>query len=493
MDGKLDAILKELDDLYQNAPCGYHSLDSNGYFMKINDTELGWLGLSRGEVVGRLRLPDIVFPEDRPISMRAFERLLGGETVEDLEVRLLRRDGTPLPVLVNANAQRDESGNFLMSRSVLTDISRQSKAEMALQALLENAEKCSAVIAAIADGILLLDTDGIVFDCNPSAERILGQCKETLAGKSFEKISANFIREDGSPFPREELPPIVTLETGQSCADVVMGLPKQESVIWVKLDCKVLFSKRHPFAIMVSFADISERKRQQEELQHSYSALRELSFRLEHAREVERANIAREIHDELGSTLTSIKFDLSWATEKNGDRARFEEIFRGLDAAIRSVKKICTSLRPSILDDLGLLAALEWQLQQFGRKTGIRCRLETGGSEPELPQDVATGIFRIFQETLTNVARHAEASSVLVEFHSNDKDILLTVTDDGKGIDSKKSSGSKSLGIVGMTERAQALGGALSVRPARPTGTRVKLSVPLERRTSDRISAASTP
>ncbi|HQT26712.1 MAG TPA: ATP-binding protein, partial [Burkholderiales bacterium] len=120
-------------------------------------------------------------------------------------------------------------------------------------------------------------------------------------------------------------------------------------------------------------------------------------------------------------------------------------------------------------------------------------RIETQGSEPAVSQDVATGIFRIFQESLTNIARHADAASVLVKVHVDDEAIRLIVTDDGKGIGPNRTAGSKSLGILGMSERAQALGGTLSVHPAKPGGTTVSLSVPHERRASERPSDASTP
>ncbi len=494
MNGEFEKILNELEDLYHRAPCGYHSLDARGVFLKINDTELGWLGLSREKVVGQLSLPDIVFPEDRETAIKAFGKLLRDKAVRDLEIRLLRKDGNPFPVLVNANAILDEAGHFLMTRSVLTDISGMKKAEKALQTLLESEERYRSVIAAIADGIILLDLEGTITHCNPSAAHILGISCLDILGRAFSRIDGEFYRENGSKLPESELPPAIALATGKPCSNAVMGL-KRKGMTWIKVSSEPLFypESGQPFAILVSISDISEHKRQREELQHSYGTLRELSFRLEHAREAERTRIAREIHDELGSTLTSAKFDLSWAVEKYGERAQFEEVFKGLDAAIKSVKKICNALRPSILDDLGLFAAAEWQLGQFGRKTGIRCRIKKRGREPILPQDVATGIFRIFQETLTNIARHAEASNVSVAFRLNEKDILLTVTDDGKGIDMKQAAGAKSLGILGMSERAQALGGALSVSQAKPKGTRVALSIPLERRASDRPSAASIP
>lgn len=489
-------VMGELEDLYRNAPCGYHSLDRNGLVLQMNDTELAWLGFSRDEVEGKLGLADIVLPEDLSAAMRALEGLLQGGEVKDFAVRLVRRDGSIFPALIHANAVMDEAGNFVKSRSMVSDISGQKKAEKALQTLLESEGKYRAVIAAMAEGILLFDTDGSIMDCNSSAERILGIPRTAIPGRSFSGLGGHFIREDGSPFPDEEQPSAVTLGTGNPCRGIVMGLQKTDgTATWIRVNSEVLINPENsmPFAVMVSFFDISEGRKQREELQQSYNALRELSFRLQHVREVERTGIAREIHDELGSALTSVKFDLSWAVEKFGNRAEFGDVFTGLDDVIQSVKRICTALRPSILDDLGLLAAVEWQAAEFGKKTGIRCRIETRGSEPSVSQDVATGIFRIFQETLTNIARHADAASVLVKFHVDDEAIRLIVTDDGKGIGPNRAAGSKSLGILGMSERAQAMGGVLAVRPARPVGTEVVLSIPIERRASSRVDAASTP
>lgn len=492
MEGELERILQALDDLYQNAPCGYHSLDAEGIFLRINDTALDWLALSRDEVVGKLKFSDIVFPQDRDLSTLAFDSLLNGEKIRDLEIRMMRRCGTPFPVLVTADTVRGEN-HFVMSRSVPADASRLESAEKALQTLIESDGRYRALIAALPDGILLLSPEGVILSCNPAAEHILCMSCTGLVGSKFSEFEGNFFAEDGSRFPGGNFHHAFS---GKPARNVVMGVKKlEDGMTWINVNSETLYYPENgmPFAIMITFSDISERKRQGEELQQSYKALKELSFRLAHAREAERSNVAREIHDELGSTLTSVKFDLSWAVEKNGNREPFEEVFRGLDAAIRSVKKICTALRPSVLDDLGLLAALEWQLGQFGKKTGIRCRIIKHGAEPSLPQDVATGIFRIFQETLTNIARHAEASRVMVEFRHDETEILLTVTDNGKGIDPVKTAGSKSLGILGMSERAQALGGMLSVHPATPRGTRVALSIPHERRASDRPSAASIP
>ncbi len=479
----------ELEEIMRNAPCGYHALDENGLILNINNTELEWLALPREEVVGKRFLADIVFAEDKPAMLKAFESLLKGEGAGNLEIRLKRSDDSPFPVLFTASAF---SGGRLSMYS--TDISELKEAKTGLQRMKEYEEKYRAVIAAIPDGIVLLDNSGFITSCNPAATSILGA--SCLIGRKFSDIDGQFFREDGSLIPEQELPPMVTIFTGNPCRQMVMGTMKpDDGMTWISISSEILSFPESlaPSAIMVRLSDITERKKQSEALQQSYRAMKALSFRLEHAREAERTSIAREIHDELGSTLTSVKFALSWAVEKSGEKARFEEIFRGLEAAIRSVKKICTDLRPSILDDLGLLAALEWQLDQFGRKTGIRCRLTKPESEPSLPMDVATGIFRIFQETLTNVARHAEATRVRVVFWQNESEIMLTVADNGKGIDPRNLAGSKSLGILGMSERAQALGGKLSVNAAQPNGTTVSLSIPHERRSSERPSDASIP
>ncbi len=214
--------------------------------------------------------------------------------------------------------------------------------------------------------------------------------------------------------------------------------------------------------------------------------LRALSGRIEAAREEERAGIAREIHDELGQSLTALKLDLAWIARRLGkeelDRAALEARIAAMlpmiDGVIDQVRRISSELRPGVLDDLGLYAAIEWQAQAFEDRTGIPCVVQANGAGPEPTRAAATVAFRIFQEALTNVARHASASHVDVAVESGEVGLRLTVVDDGTGIGDGALNDPRSLGLLGMRERARRLGGTAIVRSHETAGTVVDLEIP---------------
>jgi PAS domain S-box-containing protein len=210
--------------------------------------------------------------------------------------------------------------------------------------------------------------------------------------------------------------------------------------------------------------------------------LRELSAHVESVREDERTGIAREIHDVLGQALTALKMDLAWlARRTTGQEPLLEKLHamsEATDEIIQQVRRISTELRPGVLDDLGLLAAIEWQAQEFEGRTGTLCTVESNLGDAKLPRDVSTAIFRIFQEALTNVARHAEARHVGVHLDLADNVLDLEVRDDGKGITHAQAGNPRSLGLLGIRERARRLGGRATVAAGTEGGTVVSVRVP---------------
>ncbi|WP_447599396.1 PAS domain S-box protein [Nitrospira sp. Nam80] len=228
-----------------------------------------------------------------------------------------------------------------------------------------------------------------------------------------------------------------------------------------------------------------ERRRSEAQLQQSQERLRSLRGRLESIQEEERINIAREVHDELGQELTGVKLELSFlrdqlATHDPAVLTRVESIAKQVDGTMQSVRKIATELRPVVLDQLGLIPAIEWQAGQFQTKTGIQCTLNIYLRAVDLAIDRSTAVFRIFQEILTNVARHAQASHVEISMQECRGHLLLQVTDDGRGITDSEMSGVKSLGLLGMRERALLLGGETKIERHPDKGTMVTVRLPLE-------------
>jgi len=233
-----------------------------------------------------------------------------------------------------------------------------------------------------------------------------------------------------------------------------------------------------PLRMVGSMMDVSERKRFEEQLQASRAALRLLATRHQDVREHERTRIAREIHDSLGQALTALKLHLAAAHEAAGHRSaglaeRLSETVQMVDDLVKGVRRIATELRPPILDELGLPAAIEWLAHDFTRRTGIACGATVLPPNAAIPAGLATALFRIVQEALTNVARHAAAGRVSIALDVRSDIVSLEVTDDGRGITDAAVSGPASLGILGMRERAAAQGGVLEVGPRADGGTRV--------------------
>ena len=226
------------------------------------------------------------------------------------------------------------------------------------------------------------------------------------------------------------------------------------------------------------------RKLAEERLQGAQAQLRSLATRLTSIRDDERTRIAREIHDELGQVLTSLKMDVACLERQFSDirhpaRARTQRMRGLIDSTVHLVQRISTGMRPEILDELGLVAALRWQAREFEKRTGIRCRPRLPAQHLVLDAELSNAVFRAFQEILTNVARHAKANSVKACLEASNGWLFLEVTDDGIGICEDKFQHRDSLGLLGMRERAQNLGGELTISGKPGCGTMVTVNIPL--------------
>jgi len=236
-----------------------------------------------------------------------------------------------------------------------------------------------------------------------------------------------------------------------------------------------------------------ERKWAEEQLKSSHEQLRALSGHLQSVREEEGTRIALEIHDELGQALTGLRMDLTWLgsrlrQDQKSLLKRIQAMSKLIDATIQAVRRISTELRPRVLDDIGLMAALEWQAQDFQTRTGIRCKFSSRVEELSLDQDRSTAVFRIFQETLTNVVRHAHATSVNISLRDNAGNLILEVRDNGKGIADGEISDARSLGLLGMRERAALFGGEVDISGIAGRGTRVTVRIPLRKSEEVRVT-----
>ncbi|MEP0766315.1 MAG: PAS domain S-box protein [Fimbriimonadia bacterium] len=332
-------------------------------------------------------------------------------------------------------------------------------------------------------GIYRTSLDGRILYCNDSFARMLGYA----SSEEMKEVNA----ADLYPSERARNSFLKTLRTRGSLQNFELTLRRKDGQKVTVLEnvSLVYDSGNEGEIIQGTSVDITALKAVESELrkseeQHRSLAerLRDLAQHLQKVREEERTRIARELHDELGQALTALKLDLHWLAERTPDAdlgtARIRSMLGLVDQTITSVRQLCSYLRPAILDDLGLGAAIGWIAQDVERRTGIRCRATMSGETPELPVHVATAAFRILQESLTNVVRHANATEVEIALSTRGGRLIMEVRDNGTGFsEGRRRTGV--FGVAGMQERALELGGKLRVISRRGVGTRVRLTVPL--------------
>jgi two-component system sensor histidine kinase UhpB len=329
-------------------------------------------------------------------------------------------------------------------------------------------------------GIVHVGLDGRWFRVNQRICDLLGYSREELQGMSAHELLQ----------PEQE-----TGET-ESCRQMAAGTMDRQMVheqqyrrrdgrfVWARVNMSVhRDAEGQPQYFISVIEDVTEMKRAEQELRASSEQLRLLAAHLLSVREEERTRIAREVHDELGQTLTAVKMDLAWLEGRlvppgNGELLKRIGSTRQLaDSMIQSIRRISTELRPAVLD-LGLAAAVEWQVQEFQARSGIHCTLRVL-TRDVIAASASTAMFRIFQETLTNVARHANATRAEVVLQKQPDRLVLRIRDNGQGFDQAHPALSKSLGLLGMRERAAMLGGQVTISSAPGKGTTVTAWIPL--------------
>jgi len=251
--------------------------------------------------------------------------------------------------------------------------------------------------------------------------------------------------------------------------------------LWTHSNCEPHVVNGKTVKLTGTFQDITASKLVGQELLRSHDQLRKLSAHIQEAREGERANISRAIHDELGQNLTAIKMDLSWLQKEvlpsqGALIGKMESVSKLVDDTIQRMKRISAELRPGLLDDLGVSAAMEWQAGEFERISGIECELVQDPEDLVLDSECTTAIFRVFQEVLSNVVRHSEATRVEVNLKAKSGWVTLEVSDNGRGITKEELSRPTSLGLMGMRERVSLLGGEFKITGKKGKGTKVILS-----------------
>jgi PAS domain S-box-containing protein len=349
-------------------------------------------------------------------------------------------------------------------------------------ALRESEARFAKAIETMAEGIVLLDMDGKVRLCNQAAERILGMPVADIMRLGVPIGGHDAVRADGSPFPAEERPVPLTLRTGQSRTGVVMGLVRDNGAIrWLSVNSAALFADdaAKPYAVFTTFFDISGLKHAEQALRAHAGQLRDLSHRLFEVEENERRRLSRELHDRIGANLTALSLNLRLVRgEWEKSSTRLDDSEKLLDSTAQLVRDVLTDMRPPGLDELGLLAALREHAEQVAKRSQLGVEVQGEEPQPRLPAATEIALFRVAQEALTNIVKHARARAVTVSLRANAGLVTLTIEDDGAGFDGEARAMAAGMGMASMRERAEAVGARPRIESAPGRGTRVIVEVP---------------
>ena len=435
----------------------------------VNPTGVRLMGAtSREDLVGR-NIMEFIHPDSLPLVEKRRRALLKERVLPPVEERLIRLDGKIIDVeVVTAFIQVEGTPAIL---AVGQDITRRKETERALK---ESEERYFHLMQVSPNAIFIIKKAGIEY-VNPAAIELLRvPSATTIMGQPIQHflpaLDGLIHRSEDPDWQGRSLETQLIPSTGDPITvDVIMTPVMLEGEVGVQLIIR----------------DITQRKIAEQKLKESRDRLRELSAYLQTVREKERAHIAREIHDELGQMLTALKLELALLkrrlpTAQSLLETSVTEMIGMVDKTIKVVRHIASELRPEILNDLGLLAAIEWQAQEYMKRSGIKIFLQFDPDEFSVDHNRATTIFRIFQETLTNVMRHAHATEVFVTLRRKLGGLELVVEDNGVGIDEKEAEKRWSLGIMGIKERARFWNGTVEIKGVAGEGTRVRVWIPEE-------------
>jgi PAS domain S-box-containing protein len=390
----------------------------------------------------------------------------------------LRANGDEFPIEASIS-WHVESGKKLFT-VILRDVSKRMSAEAALA---KSEGRLRGILDSAMDAIITVDERQRIVLFNAAAEAVFGCPREEALGSQLSWfIPARFRAEHGEHIQRFAAGGAASRRMG--AARVVMGLRRngEEFPIEASISQTVEGDQRF-FAVILR--DVTARVRAEEALRESKEEIQSLARAANEAREQEKRRIARELHDELGQSLTALKMDVGSLRESLPDAGeavarKLDSMQQLLDSTVAAARRISSDLRPMMLDDLGLTAAADWLAQNFAKRTGIRCELVVAEeSNLDLPDPYATAVFRVLQESLTNVAKHAEATQVEATLERVGDEAILSVRDNGKGLAPGSMKKVGSFGLIGLRERAHLLGGSLRIDSVPGKGTLIEFRIPI--------------
>jgi len=523
---EMEVLLEKSTDLYDFAPVGYFSLDEAGVIVEANLTSAAMLGVERSRLV-KQRLVLFMPPASRPGFLAFLKKVFAGPHDQTCETHLLKTNGTTLGASFRAISVASPSQERKWCRVAFTDISDRMAAEAALR---ESEKRFRTLFELVPMGIYSCDAEGLVRNFNTRAAEFWG--RSPMVGDPNERFCGSFklYRPDGTPIPREQCPMADVLSgkiPGVVDAEVLLEQPGGKRLAMI-VNIRALKQDQGKIIGAINcFYDITERK-QAEEAQRRVAVLaasnqkleqeiirrqaveqslrqseahqiqllaqslllqeqlRNLSRQVIRAQEEERKEISRELHDVIAQTLTGINIRLATMRMQAGSEARgfnrnIARTQRLVEKSVDIVHRFARELRPAVLDDLGVIPALHAYLKSFTARTGIHSHLKAFAGVNDMDTPRRTVLFRVAQEALTNVGRHSQATRVDIRIRKLPAGLAMDIHDNGKAFNVEsqfQANGGKRLGLLGMRERVEMIGGTFAVQSAPGQGTRVEVEIP---------------
>lgn len=474
----LERSRKEFRDYFDSGSVGLSVTAPDKSWIEVNQRLCKMLGYTREELI-KLTWPELSHPDDLNENFILFQQALDGK-IDNYEIdkRFIRKDGSTVYVTLSIVCQRNKDGSVHHFLSSYIDITERKRAEESIR---ESEDRYHNLLNAAPIGIAVYSDGKFVF-INPAGLKLLGaEADDQLLEKPITEI----IHPDGLEKSLDRL---------QRMMDGEGGLyPTRDK--YIKLDGKVvdveviasLINYNDKPSVQVIVTDITERKKAEREIFSSREQLRALNARIEKVQEEERINLSRELHDNLGQNLTGLKMDIAWLAkrikgeitdEPQAIISKTDSMLSLIDGIINNVRRISADLRPNVLDYLGLIPSIEWQTEEYKKRTELQCEFTTNVTNINFKPEINSSIFRIFQEAFTNIIRHSRATNVIINIVEESDILRLEIADNGIGINEALLFDDHSLGIIGMKERTLQFNGELNIEKVSEGGTKLTLIIP---------------
>ncbi|MBN1856757.1 MAG: PAS domain S-box protein [Dehalococcoidia bacterium] len=471
---------KRFHTLFNLSRDATYLMSPDGRLTEVNQAWLDLFGYTRDDV-NQLNLFNL-FADGTEAGAPIFAELENRGMVTGADVRLLKRDGTTMECICDMVLHQVEDGQVVAIQGATRDVTEQRRAERALR---ESEARFRTLSENLDDTVARLDRDCRMLYVNPALDRLSGVPHQDMVGRCLSDFSG--LSQETLNATRDAIMHVFASGRPLSGSMDVQTHGGQRSIDWhmspERDDDGVIQT------VLMHLHDITDLRQTQEKLRLAGERLRELSGHLQDAREQERTALARDLHDNIGQGLTALKFDLMSLKKQlrqEADRedaiSKVDNVAAMVDSLALDVRHLSTELRPGMLDDLGLCAAIEWQVGSFVERTGIQCGLSLPENDEQIPPNIAIVLYRVLQELLTNIARHSKATAARASLSMNEDSVTLEIADNGVGISSGGVETPHSFGILGIRERLRPINGRFTISGKRHKGTVAAVHVPLARR-----------